>query len=185
MSGVEAELLQVGRRMRHDLRAPHRRIEFARRDMRLCAPRPSAWRYGTLRTPGDPVGVRLGDEYHVVLLRCDAGGGQGAGTAQGKFWWTNRYFTPRPQAGERGSCRRATGAQRGFRGSAVPSGDLRRGRLRGRCRLRCRLCRRRARLARPARRGSCSTAAADHHLERLERRQALGLAGLAARHRSD
>ena len=48
---LEAELLQIGGRMRDDVGASHRPIQFARGDMRLSGGRAVGLGYGTVRTP--------------------------------------------------------------------------------------------------------------------------------------
>ena len=66
--GLVAELLQVGRGVRHNVGAPHRCIELAARDMRLHSPRDRFW-VGHCSHPGNLVRVGLAEEHHVMPTR--------------------------------------------------------------------------------------------------------------------
>ena len=81
--GLEAELLQSGSPVcAYDLRTPHRRVQFARRDMRFRRRTLSGSRIWNCSHAGVPIGVWLGDEHQVMLFGRDEGDGRGAGTVQ-------------------------------------------------------------------------------------------------------
>src|SRR5580698_8382158 len=104
----------------------------------------------------------------------------------GKFWWTNRYFTQRSHDNGQPRGRRRPGPSWTDPGSAFARG--RGGLFLGRRCLRLRGVLRLPGggfflvLVLP---GGGGALGADQHLERLDRRQALGLARLARRDRAD